>query len=100
MRTVEQKVRQSKVFLSEESFSLKELQDELGLKKESLQRALASLLRQDDIFTEYSLTRRVYRKASRHWLHRRRLAVYQPPLPARNTHLSPWLARERLDDFE
>ena len=98
--TVEQKIKQSKLFLSEKDFSLLQIEKELGIKKESIQRGLAGLLRHGELFTEYGNNRRLYRKAVRHWVHTMPLAKYTPPLAVKDLHLSPWLTRERYDDFK
>lgn len=98
--TVEQRIKQSSLFLSEKDFSLLQIETELSLKKESIQRGLAALLRHGELFTEYGNNRRLYRKAVRHWVHTTALAKYTPPLSVKNLHLSPWLTRERYDGFK
>lgn len=86
--------------MSEKNFSLLQIETELGLKKESIQRGLAALLRHGDLFTEYGNNKRLYRKAVRHWVYTMPLAKYTPPLAVKHLHLSPWLTRERYDDFK
>jgi len=91
-------VYKSKSCSSELSFTLSDLVKELGCPKESIQRGLAHLVAANLVFEGYSHNRKTYIKAVRHWIHKQRLANYDPPRPAKNAFLSPWLVREGMYD--